>query len=69
MVRSWTEIENNIVSVERVREYLTTPKEVANKLLTLLAEVNILQTKLITFPFHLDNPPSFTHLKGQLCFL
>uniref|UniRef100_A0A8C3KPA4 ABC-type glutathione-S-conjugate transporter n=1 Tax=Calidris pygmaea TaxID=425635 RepID=A0A8C3KPA4_9CHAR len=27
MVRSWTEIENNIVSVERVREYLKTPKE------------------------------------------
>ncbi|NXV31407.1 MRP1 protein, partial [Rissa tridactyla] len=27
MVRSWTEIENNIVSVERVREYLRTPKE------------------------------------------
>ena len=41
MVRSWTEIENNIVSVERVREYLRTPKEVANQLLILLAEVNI----------------------------
>ncbi|KFQ32034.1 Multidrug resistance-associated protein 1, partial [Mesitornis unicolor] len=27
VVRSWTEIENNIVSVERVREYLRTPKE------------------------------------------
>ncbi|XP_071617432.1 ATP-binding cassette sub-family C member 6-like isoform X1 [Heliangelus exortis] len=27
LVRSWTEIENNIVSVERVREYLQTPKE------------------------------------------
>ncbi|NWX34149.1 MRP1 protein, partial [Notiomystis cincta] len=27
MVRSWTEIENSIVSVERVREYLKTPKE------------------------------------------
>ncbi|XP_017668902.1 PREDICTED: multidrug resistance-associated protein 6-like isoform X1 [Lepidothrix coronata] len=27
MVRSWTDIENNIVSVERVREYLGTPKE------------------------------------------
>ncbi|NWI49203.1 MRP1 protein, partial [Calyptomena viridis] len=27
MVRSWTEIENNVVSVERVREYLKTPKE------------------------------------------
>ncbi|NXY09213.1 MRP6 protein, partial [Pteruthius melanotis] len=27
MVRSWTDIENNIVSVERVREYLRTPKE------------------------------------------
>ncbi|XP_009982492.1 PREDICTED: multidrug resistance-associated protein 6-like, partial [Tauraco erythrolophus] len=27
MVRSWTEVENNIVSVERVREYLRTPKE------------------------------------------
>ncbi|XP_009874370.1 PREDICTED: multidrug resistance-associated protein 6, partial [Apaloderma vittatum] len=27
MVRSWTEIENNTVSVERVREYLKTPKE------------------------------------------
>ncbi|NXE20453.1 MRP6 protein, partial [Ardeotis kori] len=27
IVRSWTEIENNIVSVERVREYLRTPKE------------------------------------------
>ncbi|NWW84687.1 MRP6 protein, partial [Rhynochetos jubatus] len=27
MVRSWTEIENNIVSVERVGEYSRTPKE------------------------------------------
>ncbi|NXI95905.1 MRP6 protein, partial [Psophia crepitans] len=27
LVRSWTEIENNIVSVERVREYGRTPKE------------------------------------------
>ncbi|NXO30166.1 MRP1 protein, partial [Cisticola juncidis] len=27
MVRSWTDVENNIVSVERVREYLSTPKE------------------------------------------
>ncbi|XP_051488594.1 multidrug resistance-associated protein 1 isoform X2 [Apus apus] len=27
MVRSWTDIENNIVSVERVTEYLKTPKE------------------------------------------
>ncbi|XP_053813142.1 ATP-binding cassette sub-family C member 6 isoform X1 [Vidua chalybeata] len=27
MVRSWTEIEHNSVSVERVREYLRTPKE------------------------------------------
>uniref|UniRef100_A0A8D2PHA4 ABC-type glutathione-S-conjugate transporter n=1 Tax=Zosterops lateralis melanops TaxID=1220523 RepID=A0A8D2PHA4_ZOSLA len=27
MVRSWTEVENNIVSVERVREYQRTPKE------------------------------------------
>ncbi|NWR46395.1 MRP1 protein, partial [Regulus satrapa] len=27
MVRSWTEIENNMVSVERVREFLRTPKE------------------------------------------
>ncbi|XP_054699047.1 multidrug resistance-associated protein 1 isoform X2 [Grus americana] len=27
MVRSWTEIENSIVSVERVREYVRTPKE------------------------------------------
>uniref|UniRef100_A0A7M4FWZ5 ABC-type glutathione-S-conjugate transporter n=1 Tax=Crocodylus porosus TaxID=8502 RepID=A0A7M4FWZ5_CROPO len=27
MVRSWTEIENNVVSVERVKEYSTTPKE------------------------------------------
>lgn len=41
MVRSWTEIENNIVSVERVREYLRTPKEVANQLLSLLAEVQM----------------------------
>lgn len=35
MVRSWTEVENNTVAVERVREYLRTPKEVANPLLTL----------------------------------
>uniref|UniRef100_A0A8C3I780 ABC-type glutathione-S-conjugate transporter n=1 Tax=Chrysemys picta bellii TaxID=8478 RepID=A0A8C3I780_CHRPI len=31
MVRSWTEIENNIVSVERVREYSKTPKEVTSQ--------------------------------------
>uniref|UniRef100_A0A8B9CSQ7 ABC-type glutathione-S-conjugate transporter n=1 Tax=Anser brachyrhynchus TaxID=132585 RepID=A0A8B9CSQ7_9AVES len=38
MVRSWTEIENNIVSVERVREYSRTPKEVNSQLLTRLAQ-------------------------------
>ncbi|XP_077442271.1 multidrug resistance-associated protein 1-like isoform X10 [Vanacampus margaritifer] len=27
MVRSWTDVENNIVSVERVKEYADTPKE------------------------------------------
>ncbi|XP_014750816.1 PREDICTED: multidrug resistance-associated protein 6-like isoform X6 [Sturnus vulgaris] len=32
MVRSWTEVENNIVSVERVREYLRTPKEALGSL-------------------------------------
>lgn len=41
MVRAWTDIENSIVSVERVREYTRTPKEVDNHLLTLLAEGNI----------------------------
>ncbi|NXX54718.1 MRP1 protein, partial [Scopus umbretta] len=34
MVRSWTEIENNIVSVERVREYLRTPKEAKRNYMT-----------------------------------
>ncbi|XP_040014052.1 multidrug resistance-associated protein 1-like [Xiphias gladius] len=29
IVRSWTDVENNIVSVERVKEYETTPKEAA----------------------------------------
>ncbi|XP_073333856.1 multidrug resistance-associated protein 1-like [Pagrus major] len=29
IVRSWTDVENNIVSVERVKEYDTTPKEAA----------------------------------------
>lgn len=28
IVRSWTDVENNIVSVERVKEYDNTPKEV-----------------------------------------
>lgn len=28
IVRSWTDVENNIVSVERVNEYADTPKEV-----------------------------------------
>uniref|UniRef100_A0A673B0A4 ABC-type glutathione-S-conjugate transporter n=1 Tax=Sphaeramia orbicularis TaxID=375764 RepID=A0A673B0A4_9TELE len=28
IVRSWTDVENNIVSVERVKEYARTPKEV-----------------------------------------
>ena len=28
IVRSWTDVENNIVSVERVKEYIDTPKEV-----------------------------------------
>uniref|UniRef100_A0A4W5L7W8 ABC transporter domain-containing protein n=1 Tax=Hucho hucho TaxID=62062 RepID=A0A4W5L7W8_9TELE len=28
IVRSWTDVENNIVSVERVKEYADTPKEV-----------------------------------------
>ncbi|XP_062841068.1 multidrug resistance-associated protein 1 [Trichomycterus rosablanca] len=29
MVRAWTDVENNIVSVERVKEYTDTPKEAA----------------------------------------
>lgn len=29
IVRSWTDVENNIVSVERVSEYADTPKEVS----------------------------------------
>ncbi|KAF5894746.1 multidrug resistance-associated protein 1-like [Clarias magur] len=29
IVRAWTDVENNIVSVERVREYTDTPKEAA----------------------------------------
>jgi len=29
IVRSWTDVENNIVSVERVKEYADTPKEVS----------------------------------------
>ncbi|KAJ8363882.1 hypothetical protein SKAU_G00127130 [Synaphobranchus kaupii] len=29
IVRSWTDVENNIVSVERVKEYADTPKEAA----------------------------------------
>lgn len=29
IVRSWTDVENNIVSVERVNEYAETPKEVS----------------------------------------
>lgn len=28
IVRAWTDVENNIVSVERVKEYAETPKEV-----------------------------------------
>lgn len=28
IVRAWTDMENNIVSVERVKEYADTPKEV-----------------------------------------
>lgn len=30
-MRSWTDVENNIVSVERVNEYADTPKEVGAK--------------------------------------
>ena len=29
IVRAWTDVENNIVSVERVNEYAETPKEVS----------------------------------------
>lgn len=29
IVRSWTDVENNIVSVERVKEYADTEKEVS----------------------------------------
>jgi len=29
IVRSWTDVENNIVSVERVKEYEDTEKEVS----------------------------------------
>lgn len=32
IVRSWTDVENNIVSVERVKEYDNTVKEVRSTL-------------------------------------
>lgn len=31
IVRAWTDVENNIVSVERVNEYADTAKEVSDK--------------------------------------
>ena len=34
IVRSWTDVENNIVSVERVKEYAETSKEVSISLMT-----------------------------------
>lgn len=73
MVRSWTEIENNIVSVERVREYLRTPKEVANQLLTLLAEVKISANKTHNFSVPPGQTPSlkvmFPLKNCSICFL
>lgn len=36
IVRSWTDVENNIVSVERVNEYADTAKEVSDALSPLL---------------------------------
>lgn len=49
MVRSWTEIENNIVSVERVSEYSRTPKEVASQLLSCASQVNIAANQISNF--------------------
>lgn len=34
IVRSWTDVENNIVSVERVKEYDGTLKEVGTSLIS-----------------------------------
>lgn len=36
-MRSWTDVENNIVSVERVKEYADTAKEVSICIPSLLA--------------------------------
>jgi len=49
MVRSWTEIENNIVSVERVSEYSRTPKEVVSPLLSCASQVNIAAHQISNF--------------------
>lgn len=40
IVRSWTDVENNIVSVERVNEYAETVKEVSG------LSTNIYQTNI-----------------------
>jgi hypothetical protein len=40
IVRSWTDVENNIVSVERVKEYADTAKEVSIYIPSLLATLN-----------------------------
>lgn len=68
MVRSWTEIENNIVSVERVKEYSRTPKEVDSQLLTGLAQEKSLRIRFVTFLFHMENPSCFCPFERPVIF-
>ncbi|KAG9334968.1 hypothetical protein JZ751_006191, partial [Albula glossodonta] len=49
IVRSWTDVENNIVSVERVKEYADTPKEAAWTVETSTLPVAWPQTGTIEF--------------------
>lgn len=54
IVRSWTDVENNIVSVERVNEYADTAKEVSNakhgkNMKTLKLLLNMLHTEHVSF--------------------
>lgn len=70
IVRSWTDVENNIVSVERVKEYDSTPKEVRHHEEGPVVYSSKLITELLIYDIQLSWPHMYIQaawtVKGSL---